>query len=60
MLTLITNELEVGALLDNYGLRKLTWNTADQVISDAFVASPTDAEGRGIALEVRQGPQGET
>ena len=41
-------------MLDNYGLRQLTWNVADQVISDIFVASPTDAQGRGIALSVRQ------
>lgn len=41
-------------MLDNYGLHQLTWNLADQVVSDIFVASPMDAEGRGIALSVRQ------
>ena len=41
-------------MLDNYGLRELTWNMADQVINDYLVASPSDAGGRGIALSVRQ------
>ena len=41
-------------MLDNYGLHQLTWNLADQVVSDIFVASPMDAEGRGIALSVRE------
>ena len=41
-------------MLDNYGLHQLTWNLADQVVSDILVASPMDAEGRGIALSVRQ------
>lgn len=41
-------------MLDNYGLHELVWNMADQVINDYFVASPSDAGGRGIALAVRQ------
>lgn len=41
-------------MLDNYGLHQLTWNLADQVVSDILVASPMDAEGRGIALSVRE------
>ncbi|ACV22419.1 Uncharacterised protein [Slackia heliotrinireducens] len=40
-------------MLDNYGLHELVWNVADQTISDILVASPMDAEGRGIALSVR-------
>ena len=46
---------EVGAFLDNFGLRQLTWNLADQVVSDIFIASPMDAEGRGISLSVCDG-----
>lgn len=41
-------------MLDDYGLHQVTWNMADQTISDILVASPMDAEGRGIALTVRQ------
>ena len=41
-------------MLDGYGLHSLTWNLADQAINDILVASPMDAEGRGIALAVRQ------
>ena len=37
-------------MLENYGLHELVWNVADEVVSDILVASPTDAEGRGIAL----------
>ena len=49
----ITDE-SVARMLDNYGLHQLTWNLADQVVSDIFVASAMDAQGRGIALSVRQ------
>ena len=41
-------------MLDGYGLHSLIWNLADQVVSDILVASPMDAQGRGIALEVRE------
>ena len=41
-------------MLDDYGLHQITWNMADQTISNILVASPMDAEGRGIALSVRQ------
>ena len=41
-------------MLDGYGLHELVWNMADQVINGYFVASPSDAGGRGIALSVRQ------
>lgn len=32
----------------------MTWNLADQVVSDIFVASPMDAQWRGSALSVRE------
>ena len=41
-------------MLDGYGLHEIVWNMADQVVSGDLVASPCDARGRGIALEVRQ------
>lgn len=42
-------------MLETYGLHELVWNAADQFIGGEFVASPTDVEGRGIALSVREG-----
>ncbi|MBQ9001828.1 MAG: BppU family phage baseplate upper protein, partial [Eggerthellaceae bacterium] len=41
-------------MLDDFGLHQLIWNLADQVVSDILVASPMDARGRGIALDVRE------
>ena len=38
--------------LDGYGLRAVTWEAADEPIAGCLVASPADAEGRGIALTV--------
>ncbi len=40
--------------LDGYGLHKLVWEACDDVFAGALVASPADAEGRGIALSVRR------
>ena len=45
-------------MLEGFGLHALTWNLVDQVVSDVFVASPMDAEGRGIALTVRANGSG--
>ncbi|MBQ9002339.1 MAG: BppU family phage baseplate upper protein [Eggerthellaceae bacterium] len=41
-------------MLETFGLHQLTWNLADQTVSDILVASPMDAQGRGIALSVRE------
>lgn len=40
-------------MLDGTGLHKLVWNYANERFSSALIASPTDAQGCGIALEVR-------
>lgn len=40
--------------LDGYGLHELVWESCDDVFAGALVASPADAEGRGIALSVRR------
>ena len=42
------------ATLTGYGLHELVWETADEWVGDVFVASPADAEGRGIALTVKR------
>jgi len=41
-------------MLDGYGLHKLVWNAADERFGDIIVASPADAQGRGISLAIRQ------
>ena len=41
-------------MLDGYGLQQLTWDTCDERFGDVLVASPADAQGRGISLAVRQ------
>ena len=41
-------------MLDGYGLHHLTWDTCDERFGDVLVASPADASGRGIALNIRQ------
>lgn len=41
-------------MLDGYGLHKLVWDAADERFGDVLVASPADAQGRGILLAVRQ------
>lgn len=41
-------------MLDGYGLHKLVWDAADERFGDVLVASPADADGRGISLSVRQ------
>ena len=41
-------------MLDGYGLHQLTWDTCNERFGDVLVASPADAEGRGISLAVRQ------
>ena len=41
-------------MLDGYGLHQLTWDTCDERFGDVLVASPADAQGRGISLAVRQ------
>lgn len=40
--------------LDGFGLHELVWESCDDVFAGALVASPADAEGRGIALSVRR------
>ena len=40
--------------LEGYGLHELVWESCDDVFAGALVASPADAEGRGIALAVRR------
>ena len=42
------------AVLDGYGLHSLTWETCDDVLDCGLVASPADAQGRGISLAVKQ------
>ena len=39
--------------LDGYGLKTVTWEAADEPLAGCLVASPADAEGRGIALTVK-------
>ena len=41
-------------MLDGYGLHRLVWDAADERFGDVLVASPADADGRGISLSVRQ------
>ena len=41
--------------LDGDGLREVTWDECDAPFAGPFVASPADAEGRGIALSVTRG-----
>ena len=42
-------------MLDGYGINTLIWDAADERLGDFLVASPADAEGRGLELHVRQG-----
>ncbi len=42
-------------LLEGYGIHTLIWDAADDRLGDFLVASPADAEGRGLELHVRQG-----
>ena len=44
----------MGAL-DTDGLSTLTWSQADEVFGGVLVASPADAQGRGILLKVVRG-----
>ena len=41
-------------MLDGYGFHTITWNWVDQRFSQVMVASPADAEGRGILLKVKR------
>ncbi|NHM15797.1 hypothetical protein GMI69_03805 [Eggerthellaceae bacterium zg-887] len=41
-------------MLDGYGFHSLVWDAADERFGDVLVASPADADGRGISLAVRQ------
>ena len=41
--------------LDGDGLREVVWDECDAPFVGPFVASPADAEGRGIALSVTRG-----
>ena len=41
-------------MLDGYGLHQLTWDACDERFGDVLVASPADAQGRGISLAVRK------
>ena len=41
--------------LDTDGLSTLTWSQADEVFGGVLVASPADAQGRGILLKVVRG-----
>ena len=42
-------------MLEGYGIHTLIWDAADDRLGDWLVASPADAEGRGLELHVRQG-----
>lgn len=42
-------------MLEGYGIHTLIWDSADERLGDFMVASPADAQGRGIELHVRQG-----
>lgn len=42
-------------MLDGYGIHTLIWDSADERLGDFLVASPADAQGRGLELHVRQG-----
>ena len=42
-------------MLDGYGLHTMIWDSADERLGDSLVASPADANGRGLELHVRQG-----
>ena len=44
--------------LDTDGLSTLTWSQADEVFGGVLVASPADAQGRGILLKVVRGDAG--
>ena len=41
--------------LEGDGLREVVWDECDAPFAGPFVASPADAEGRGIALAVTRG-----
>lgn len=42
-------------MLEGYGIHTLIWDSADERLGDFLVASPADAQGRGLELHVRQG-----
>lgn len=42
-------------MLDGYGLHTMIWDSADERLGNFLVASPADANGRGLELHVRQG-----
>lgn len=42
-------------LLEGFGIHTLIWDAADDRLGDFLVASPADAERRGLELHVRQG-----
>ncbi|MEE1372176.1 MAG: BppU family phage baseplate upper protein [Parolsenella sp.] len=42
------------AVLEGYGLHELTWETCDDLLGCGLVASPADAQGRGISLSIKQ------
>lgn len=42
-------------MLDGYGLHTMIWDSADERLGDFLVASPADANGRGLELHVWQG-----
>ena len=42
-------------MLDGYGLHTMIWDSADERLGEFLVASPADANGRGLELHVRQG-----
>lgn len=41
-------------VLNGYGLHELTWETCDDALDCGLVASPADAQGRGISLSIKQ------
>ena len=41
-------------MLERYGLHTIIWDACDERFSDVLVASPADAQGRGIALSIRE------
>lgn len=40
-------------MLDGYGLHTMIWDSADERLGEFLVASPADANGRGLELHVR-------
>lgn len=46
---------ETGFAFSGDGLRAVEWDSCDEPIRGCFVASPADAQGRGLLLTVTRG-----